>query len=81
MYNIKMHTYEISTAFAKYWRCCAHFEFVTQRICNVMSTNFTNTFGTLLYVIENILKTSTQNGNEVVMHITHMMYGKKERSF
>ena len=44
-----MTTYEISTAFAKYWRCCAHFKLVTQRICNVTSTNFTNTFGTLLY--------------------------------
>ena len=49
MYNIKITTYEISTAFAKYWRCCAHLKLVTQRICNVTSTNFTNTFGTLLY--------------------------------
>ena len=30
------------------------------------------------YVIEHIFKTSTQNGNEVVTHITHMMYGRKE---
>ena len=50
MYNIKMTTYAISTVFAKYRRCCAHFELVTQRICNVTSMNFTNTFGTLLYV-------------------------------
>ena len=31
-----------------------------------------------MYVIEDILKTSTQNGNAVVMHITHMMCGRKE---
>ena len=48
MYSIKMTIYETSTAFAKYSRCCAHFKLVTQRICNVTSTNFTNTFGTLL---------------------------------
>ena len=36
-----------------------------------------------MYVIEGILKTSTQNGKEVVAHITctHMMYGRKEGSF
>ena len=34
-----------------------------------------------MYVIEDILKTSTQNGNKVVTHITHMMYGRKEGSF
>ena len=34
-----------------------------------------------MYVIEDILKTNTQNGNEVVTHITHMMYGGKEGSF
>ena len=34
-----------------------------------------------MYVIEDILKTSTQNGNEVVMHSTHIMYGRKEGSF
>ena len=60
MYNIKMTTYEISTSFAKCWRCCAHFKLVTQRICNVTSTNFTNTFGTLLYkqIIQQKLKVS-----------------------
>ena len=34
-----------------------------------------------MYVIEYILKTSTQNGNKVVTRITHMMYGRKEGSF
>ena len=34
-----------------------------------------------MYIIEEILKTSTQNGNEVVTHITHIMYGRKEGSF
>ena len=34
-----------------------------------------------MYVIEDILKTNTQYGNEVVMHITHIMYGRKEGSF
>ena len=29
-----------------------------------------------IQVIEDILKTSTQNGKEVVTHITHMMYGR-----
>ena len=29
-----------------------------------------------MYVIEDILKTSTQNGKEEVMHISHMKYGK-----
>ena len=28
-----------------------------------------------MYVIEDILKTSTQNGNEEVTHITCMVYG------
>ena len=50
MYSIKITTYEILTEFAKYRRCCAHFKLVTQSICNVTSTNFTNTFGTLLYL-------------------------------
>ena len=34
-----------------------------------------------IYVIYDILKTSTQNGKEVVKHVTHMMYGRKEGSF
>ena len=34
-----------------------------------------------MYVIEDILKTSTQNGNEVFMHSTHIMYWRKEGSF
>ena len=34
-----------------------------------------------MYVIEDILKTSTQNGKEVITHIMHMMYGRKEGSF
>ena len=34
-----------------------------------------------MYVIEDILKTSTQNGNEVVTHITRMMYGRREVYF
>ena len=34
-----------------------------------------------IYVIKDILKTSTRNSNEVVLHITHMMYGRKEGSF
>ena len=34
-----------------------------------------------MYVIEDIPKTSTQTGNEVVTHIAHIMYGKKEGSF
>ena len=36
-----------------------------------------------LYVIEYILKTSTQNGKGEVTHITHtcMMYARKEGSF
>ena len=34
-----------------------------------------------MYVIEDILKTSTQNGKEVVIHILHMKYGRKEGSF
>ena len=34
-----------------------------------------------IYVILDILKTSTKNGKEVVTHITHMMYGRKEGSF
>ena len=29
-----------------------------------------------MYVIEDIIKTSTQSGNEVVTHITHMMNGR-----
>ena len=28
-----------------------------------------------------IIKTSTQNGQEVVTHIAHMMYGRKEGLF
>ena len=34
-----------------------------------------------MYAIEDILKTSTQNGNEVVTLIAHMMYERKEGSF
>ena len=29
-----------------------------------------------MYVIEEIFKTSTQNGKEVVMHISRMKYGR-----
>ena len=32
-------------------------------------------------VIKDSLKTSSQNRKEVVTHITHMMYGRKEGSF
>ena len=31
-----------------------------------------------IHVIEDILKTITQKGKEVVMHISHMKYGRKE---
>ena len=34
-----------------------------------------------MYVIEDILKTGTQNGKEGVAHITHIMYGRKDGSF
>ena len=34
-----------------------------------------------VYIIEDILKTSTQNGYEVVTHIMHMMYGRTDGSF
>ena len=34
-----------------------------------------------MYVIEDFLRTSTQNGNEVVTHITHMIYERKEGHF
>ena len=34
-----------------------------------------------MYLIEDILTTIKQNGNGVVTHITHMMYGRKEGSF
>ena len=51
MYSNKMTPYEISTVFAKYWQYCAHFKPVTQRIRNITSANFTNTFGTLLYLL------------------------------
>ena len=34
-----------------------------------------------MYVIEDILKASTQDGNKVVAHITDMVYRKKEGSF
>ena len=34
-----------------------------------------------MYVIEGILKTTTQNGKEVVAHITHVVYGRKKWSF
>ena len=29
-----------------------------------------------MYVIEDILKTSSQNGKEEAMHISHMKYGR-----
>ena len=32
-------------------------------------------------IIQDILQASTQNGKEVVTHITHMLYGRKEGSF
>ena len=34
-----------------------------------------------MYIIKDILKTSTQNGKEVFAHISHMMYGRNEGSF
>ena len=36
-----------------------------------------------IYVVldTSILKTGTQTGKEVVTHITHIMYGRKEGSF
>ena len=34
-----------------------------------------------MYVIEDILTTTTQYGNEVVTNIRHMMYGRKEDRF
>ena len=33
-----------------------------------------------MYVNECILKTTTQNGKEVVAHIMHMIYGRKKES-